>query len=118
MTIGGGGTFVKMVVERGKKKSQLSDYRGKSVTLPPEKPDMPPRTVSVAINQAAIDELNQIYQKIGVHNGSISRVILHRNEANHLPLDPKLFPDVDDSMQHKLYEAKRKYQKAFKTKSF
>jgi hypothetical protein len=114
LTITGGTAFVAKVVERGKLKSKLAGYRTTPVQLPPEKPDMPARTVNIPVNEAAYNDLNEIYQKIGVHNGQISGIVLQRNEANHIPLDTKLFPDVDDSMQHKLYEAKRKYQRAFK----
>jgi len=107
-----GGNFVESLVKRGAEKSRLAKYRKTPVTLPPKEPDLPPETKMIAVNQASINDLKTIYEQIGRHHDGIMQMVLKINEKNHYPLDPELYPEPDDRLQHKLYEAKRKYRKA------
>jgi len=90
---------------------RVETLMAQSVIIPPERPDQPQRRLSIAINQVAIDQLTQTYEKMDQEAAAIFNLAVDINNAGHLPIDDNLFPSTEDTATP--FEAKFKYQDSF-----
>jgi len=81
------------------------------VTIPPEKPEGPPRRLSITVNRAAIDKLENAYERMDEEYSEIFQLAVQINKGSHVPMLDGLFPTTNDSALP--FTARNAYRDAF-----
>ena len=89
--------------------SPINNLLSTPVTIPPEKPDDPPRKDFIAVNQAAIDALQKIYGDMKNEYENIYRYAVGINQRGHEPMLEGLFPT---STAIRAFDAREYYKSA------
>lgn len=103
--------FVERMSQRTDEINRIKNLQNVNVTIPPARPDQPERHLQVAVNQAAIDQLDRVYRRMNREYTEIFGEALRRNQTGHEPMLRGLFPKpADHSMP---FEAKLLYPGLF-----
>ncbi len=105
-----GRAFLHQVGEREQKARQIRTLMQTSAKVPPLKPNDPDQEFSIAINQAAIDELTQVYSQMNEQYAQIRQLAVEFNQRGHEPMLDGLFPEPIVGKPH---DAKQAYLQAF-----
>ncbi len=89
----------------------LGAFRKSPVRIPPELPDDPERGLSICVNQAAIDQLNEVFGRMEDEFAGIFNLAVQINQHGHLPMDDGLFPEPTDA--YKPFDARGRYRRIF-----
>lgn len=104
------GYFLDRVNERVQVVQQIEAMKRTPVLVPPTTPDQPLRQESIAVNQAAIDELTRAYNRMSREYTEIFKLAVSINQDNHRPMVDGLFPEPRDAGIP--FTAKNDYRKA------
>ncbi len=108
-----GSTFTQNVVDYGKtEKEKLRRYLVQPVEIPGEKADDVPRQETIAINQAAINDLEVAYGTMNKEFADIYGYAVKINSQDHTPMMDGLFPDIRGTATKAIY-AKDVYKESF-----
>ena len=106
-----GNAFLDEVKARRRVQGQISSLMKTPVKVPPLVPDDPEREFSIAVNQAAIDELTRVYGHMNEQYAQIRQLAVGFNQQRHVPMLGDLFPEPRyPGAQH---DAKDPYRSAF-----
>lgn len=105
------GDFIEQMAARNDQINTIDQLGKQTVTIPPEDPDQPPRVVrNVAINEVAINQLDETYKTMAREYNGISAFTEEVNRRFKGPMLDGLFPTATDL--GKQYEAKVAYRNA------
>lgn len=91
--------------------SRIQGLQSTSVTVPPPKPELPPMTLNMVVNQAAIARLEVIYKDMEQEYKGIYSEAQQRNMQGHQFMMPGLFPNPAD--QNTLFRSRSAYVAGF-----
>lgn len=99
------------MAERDDVVRKIASRERTAVTIPPTKPDEPERGLTIAVNPAAIGQLNTVYKHMEGEYKEIFKLAVELNQLNHFPMGDGLFPQpVDLSRQ---FDARSRYRQVF-----
>lgn len=107
-----GATFQEDVKKRDSEFKNIEALARKNVQIPPATPDGLPRTLPITVNQAALDDIREVYLKLRAEYNAVFRYALQVNQNEHLPMIEGLFPEPNKSAS-KPYEARIRYREIF-----
>ncbi len=89
-----GTSFEEEVAQRSRTLDQIKRFERNSMRVPGERPDDPPETISsITINQVAIDQLKDLYDRMLGEHDALSDYALRRNRLGKAVLVEGLFPE-------------------------
>lgn len=100
--------FVQQLSQRDQQIKRIESLRRTVVRIPPAKPDDPERQLRIAVNPAAIDQLDRVYRRMNQEYTEIFRLATQLNRQNHMPMLEGLFPESADAS--KPFEARIRYR--------
>lgn len=106
-----GRDFVDAMARREAEIHRVRALRQTMVKIPPAKPDDPERELKIAVNQAAIDQLGRVYDRMNEEYREIFKLAVEINQNDHRPILEGLFPKPVDA--GKPYQAKEVYRGIF-----
>jgi len=105
-----GHSFVEQMGKRKADIRRIKNLLHTTVHVPPAKPDDPEQEHQIAVNQAAIDDLTAVYDRMNQEYTQVFQLAVQLNQQDHAPLDEGLFPDPIGA--HKVFEARQMYRRA------
>ncbi len=88
-----GNAFTKRMLEQQGNLTQIERAMNQRVQVPGKTPTEPPRDVfPITVNQAAIDQLEAVYAKMGGEYKQVFDEARKINRPGHAPMSPNLFP--------------------------
>ncbi len=114
LVIPSGSAFVADVEARQTVANEISTLQSSQMTIPPEKPDDPPRVVTGVVNEAAIQAKKDAYAGMKREYDAIFKTAEEYNRRGHTSMMESLFPDPPtDQAQLMKFNAKSVYIQAF-----
>lgn len=110
-----GVTFREDVSKRDAELKTIEGLIKKGVQIPPATPDGQPRTLQITINQAALDDIREVYRKLSVEYSTVFRRAMEINQKDHQPMLEQLFPEPS-KQPSRPYEARIRYRSIFQGK--
>ncbi len=91
-----GAAFVTQMQQRANVIAHLASLQQTKVKIPPANPDDPEVRLQLAVNQGAIDQLKNVYEKMNKEYTEIFKLAVDSNRGRHVPMHPGLFPEPRD----------------------
>ena len=107
-----GDDFTDTIGKRLGKITEIDHLGGTAIEIPPELPDNPTRKLTIAVNQIAIDEISDVYNRMHSEANGIFSFAVGFNKQNHLPMIDGLFPEPSEGTA-KTFVARQRYQFSF-----
>ena len=110
-----GDAFKQEVAKRDAELKTVEGLIRKGVQIPPATPDGQPRTLQITINQAALDDIREVYRKLSVEYQTVFKRAMEINQKEHQPMLEQLFPEPS-KQPSRPYEARIRYRSIFQGK--
>lgn len=110
----GGNEFRQKLSKRLGEKRRIERLERTEVEIPPARPDDPPVTKMITVNQAAIDKLRQAYQRMNREYTQTFDLAVAINRSGHVEMLDGLFPKPDIRDAAKPFDAKHHYRESFR----
>ena len=91
-----GASFVAEMEKRKTDMATIDQLMKTQVTIPGDKPEAPPRTITLTVNNATNKALTQVYDNMRSQATTVFGTAAEINRTNHKPLLDNLFPDTND----------------------
>lgn len=91
-----GADFVAEMDKRKQDASKIKSLMSSQLDVPAEKPDAPPRKITVVINKATNDALTKVYDDMRTQSVTVFSTAAQINKNHHAPMLENLFPETND----------------------
>lgn len=106
-----GRLFIDQMSRRNQEIRHVRSLLNTPVRVPPAVPDDPEVEINIAVNQAAIDQLSRVYDRMGREYTEIFKLAVEHNRRGHTPMIEGLLPEPADAS--KPFEVREAYRAAF-----
>jgi len=91
-----GNDFVAEMDKRKTDVNKIKSLMSSQLNVPSEKPDEPPKSITVVINQATNEALTKVYNEMRMQSVTLFGTAAAINKEHHAPMLENLFPENND----------------------